>query len=339
MGKDGKGLMMECSPVIIGVLSGALGGAIIKRFGDKLVSIDIPNERSSHNAPTPRGGGAGIILAFLLTAVFITGEIMSTFTGVGIGLLGFLEDRFTLTPGLRLAVQLLIAAAVCVPSGVHGLNLNTAFIIFWIVFITGTANFYNFADGINGIAGLMGLVVFWLLAAFSFLIAKDTETGMESLAIGAACLGFLPLNLPKAHVFMGDLGSMFLGFEFGLMVYRLSGSISAFLCLSMFMCVFYADGLLTMYYRWRRGENLMKAHRSHLYQFLANELRLPHWAVSFTYAAVQLITGILAILAYASGIQWQLALVAMFSIFSFTVYRLIKGLSPRIYKFKKLEEI
>lgn len=332
-------MSMVTSAVIIGLISGAVGAEIMKRAGGRVAAIDIPNERSSHNAPTPRGGGIGIIAAFILTAVFVTGDFMSALAGAAIGGLGLLDDMFGLRAPVRLAVQFILAAVVFIPAGLPALGLNTVMILFWLVFIVGTANFYNFADGINGIAGLMGVCGFWLLAAFSLIVVKDAATGVLCFAIGAACLGFLPFNFPKAQVFMGDAGSVFLGFEFGYFTYRLSGSLSEFLCVSMFLCVFYADCLITLYYRWRSGEPLLKAHRIHLYQFLANELGQPHWKVSTAYFLAQALLGGLSVYAYTRGLEWQITLAAAFSISAVITYRLIKGISPRVYRLKKAEGV
>ena len=96
-------------------------------------------------------------------------------------------------------------------------------------------------------------------------------------------IDFLPFNFPKAKVFMGDVGSIFLGFVFASFVVKLSITINIFLCMVMFLCTFYADAAITIYYRWKRGENLMQAHRSHLYQYLSNELKLPHWKVTLVF--------------------------------------------------------
>ena len=164
--------------------------------------------------------------------------------------------------------------------------------LFWLIFITATTNFYNFMDGINGITGLTGLVGFGLMAYFPTL----------------------------------------LGFVFASFVDKLSTSINIFLCLIMFLCTFYADAVITIYYRWRGGENLMQAHRSHLYQYMSNELGYPHWKVSLLYAVVQLAVGIIAIWAYQHGIALQIVLVAVYGIVFIFSYMLIKTIKPKRLK-------
>ena len=153
-------------------------------------------------------------------------------------------------------------------------------------------------DGIDGIAGFTGFVAFGLLAVYSFFVAQKPDVVLISVVLSIGCLGFLFVNFPKAKVFMGDVGSIFLGFVFASFVVKLSTSVNVFLCLIMFLCMFYADALMTILCRWQRKENLMKAHRGHLYQYMSNELRIPHWKVSLAYTLTQLVFGILALFAY-----------------------------------------
>ena len=131
---------------------------------------------------------------------------------------------------------------------------------------------------------------------------------------------------------MGDVWSIFLGFVFASFVVRLSGPINVFLCLIMFLCTFYADAVITIFYRWRRGENLMQAHRSHLYQYMSNELGLPHWKVSMLYAIVQLIVGIAAIWAYKRNIALQIVLVIGYGMLFLFSYKLIKTIKSKQVK-------
>src|SRR4030066_2005412 len=120
---------------------------------------------------------------------------------------------------------------------------------------------------------------------------------------------------------MGNIGSIFLGFVFGSFVVKLSVDISVFLCLVMFLSMFYADAILTIFVRWSRAEEMMKAHRSHLYQYLSNELRLQHWIVSVIYAVVQFIVGLFALSAYGKGLIWQLGVFSIFSIIFLVSYK------------------
>jgi len=342
--------------ILFPFLLSSLCALAISKLGRRISLVDAPNSRSSHSTPTPRGGGIGIWLSFILVPFFFISPFftppssllsphffpLTSFIAVAglAGLLGLVEDRFNLPAKVRLTIQLsLSAVAVYLFSSIltpHSLLLtpfpHLLTFLFWITFITGTANFYNFMDGINGIAGLTGIVGFGLMAFFSYFVVKDIDILMSSIVISSACLGFLPFNFPKAKVFMGDVGSVSLGFIFASFVVKLSTTINIFLCIIMFLYTFYADALVTIYYRWRRGENLMKAHRSHLYQYMANELKLSHWKVTTIYAVSQLIAGIMSIIAYKNGVIWQLIWFIMFGIVFLTVYNKVKKLKPSLAK-------
>ena len=171
------------------------------------------------------------------------------------------------------------------------------------VFIVGTSNFFNFMDGINGIAGISGAVAFCLIAAFCHFQGDSHALQIFAACMAAACLGFLPLNLPRARVFMGDVGSVLLGFTFAILCIALAGSVADFLVLCGFLSTFYADALTTLYIRKRDGERLSQAHRRHLYQVLANRMLIPHWKVSLGYGAVQAGIGVLLLSLRPAGVE------------------------------------
>jgi Fuc2NAc and GlcNAc transferase len=114
-------------------------------------------------------------------------------------------------------------------------------------------------------------------------------------------LGFLPFNMPKARVFIGDVGSILLGFVFAGLVVLLSKSFLEFVCLVGFLFPFYADELTTEYVRLRDGENVLKPHRRHVYQLLANEMGVDHWKVSVGYGVLQAVVGIGALVLRGYG--------------------------------------
>jgi len=307
----------------------AVCSALITRYGNRLSLVDKPNERSSHLRPTPRGGGIGIWLSFIVIGIFAAKNILFATTAGIIGLLGLLEDRFTISSKLRLIVQLFLSlAAITILNGFPSSIGETVLFLFWIIFITGTANYYNFMDGINGVAGLTGVIGFGLLSIFSSFISRTPDTALISIALASACLGFLPFNFPHARVFMGDVGSIFLGFIFATFVVQLSTTLNNFLCLIMFLCTFYADATVTIFYRLRKGEKLMKAHRRHLYQYLSNELQLSHWKVTVLFAIIQITFGTLALLSYKKGLNWQIMVFALFAITFLISYKYIKNIRP-----------
>jgi Fuc2NAc and GlcNAc transferase len=135
-------------------------------------------------------------------------------------------------------------------------------------------------------------------------------------------MGFLPFNVPKAKVFMGDVGSVLLGFVFAGMVVYLSNDVLDFICLSSFLFPFYADEFITMMVRLKDGENLTKAHRRHLDQLLANEGNIPHWKVSFGYGLFQFLIGISIIMLKDMGLIMVISALA-FCICFFTIFSIM----------------
>jgi Fuc2NAc and GlcNAc transferase len=317
---------------LLSFLISLIFAGIVSRYGSKVGLIDAPNKRSSHTVPTPKGGGIGLLLAFILTGVFVTQHQAFTILAGIVGLIGLLEDRFSISQKIRLVLKLIISALVVssflgIPTSIISISL----FVFWIIFIAGTANFYNFMDGVDGIAGLTGVVGCGFLAFFSIYIVEKPDVALFSTVISVGCIGFLFFNFPKAKVFMGDVGSIFLGFVFAAFVIKLSTNLSIFLCLIMFMCMFYADALVTILCRWKRGENLIMAHRSHLYQYICNELKIPHWKVSLSYASTQFVFAVLALSAYKKGIVWQIVVFVFFVVMFLIIDRIIKNIKPTTY--------
>ncbi|HZX48773.1 MAG TPA: UDP-N-acetylmuramyl pentapeptide phosphotransferase, partial [Nitrospirota bacterium] len=217
--------MLTALTILLAILFSAISSAVISKYSFRIAAVDVPNERSSHSLPTPRGGGIGIWIALIIVGIFVTGDIYFSAILSIAGLLGLLEDRFTLSSKIRLVSQFVISSFVALLFlGPPSSPLMLSLFLFWLIFITATTNFYNFMDGINGIAGLTGLVGFGLLAFFSYYILNARDVFLMSTALAAGCIGFLPFNFPRARVFMGDVGSILLGFVFASFVVRLSTS-------------------------------------------------------------------------------------------------------------------
>jgi Fuc2NAc and GlcNAc transferase len=271
---------------LCGFVAGLAGAWFMAHHGFKLSLVDYPNERSSHHSPVPKGGGIGILLAFLVAGWMVHAPANLMIPAAALSLVGFLGDKTHISPKIRLVVQ--FAASLISMSGI-GLPWWT--VAPAAVFVVGTANFFNFMDGINGIAGITGVVGFGLIGAFACGRAPGDPLGILALALAAACAGFLPFNLPDARVFMGDVGSILLGYVFACMAVRLSTGPADFFCLCAFLSMFYADELSTMCFRLKSGENLLLAHRRHTYQLLANEDGIAHWKISAGYGLIQLGVG------------------------------------------------
>jgi Fuc2NAc and GlcNAc transferase len=316
------------------ILAGAfglsiLGAYLVSKYAYCLGLIDSPNCRSSHSIPTPRGGGVGLLLAFIYTSLLVDFSFNFYLPIAAISIISFLDDFFCFSPKQKLLFQFLFATLLLLFSYNFFVSFQSLIsVIFWIMFLVGTANFYNFMDGVNGISGISGSISFAFISLFSYLIDVEPSFIVLSASMSIACVGFLPFNFPKAKVFMGDIGSVLLGFLFGSMVYFCTKDFASFVCLISFSFLFYADTLVTIFIRFKDGECLSQAHRRHLYQLLSNELNFPHWQVSSGYGVVQLIIGVLMLAFYHLGVFWQ-CLFLLFAASSFIILsykvRLIVG--------------
>jgi Fuc2NAc and GlcNAc transferase len=223
-----------------------------------------------------------------------------------LSLLSLWNDRSILSPSIRLSFQFVAALVLVIGSSIQD-QLSTFLIIFYVLYIVATANWYNFMDGINGIASLTAVIGFGFLAGFNFFTQGNSQFSVLSICIAVSCLGFLPFNMPKAKVFIGDVGSVFLGFVFAAMVVILSKSFLDFTCLAGFLFPFYADEFTTMAVRIRDGENLILPHRRHLYQLLANEMRISHWKITMAYGILQIVVAGSVLLARPFGV-WAVSI-------------------------------
>jgi len=278
----------------IAFLSGILGGWIVAVAAPRLRLIDVPSERSSHTRPVAKGGGVGLLAAFVMMGILLH---IPLFFVIPIGVLSMISlagDRWHISPIVRLVVQTVAAVFVVGHAFLQGTGVGCGTILFFvlgIVYFVGTANMYNFMDGIDGIAGLTGVLGFSFLAVYLFLSGRFTVFGLFSLCLSLSCAGFLPWNMPRARVFMGDVGSILLGSAFAATVLFVSDTIYDIAVTSLFIFPFYADEITTATLRLRNNENLLRPHRRHLYQVLANECGIPHWKVTVGYGVAQFLIG------------------------------------------------
>ena len=260
---------------------------IVRRSALNKQLLDIPNDRSLHTVPTPRGGGSAIVLVFFAAVAALTAtnsvETKNSIILIGCGLIvaptGFLDDRQLLSHARsRLAlhfVAAVIAVSVLgglptlpvfgtdVSLGVFGGILATTYLV-WLL------NLFNFMDGIDGISGAEVVSV---CGAAAFLIHRTTHDyniASLPLALAAATLGFLVFNWPPAKIFMGDVGSGFVGFIVG--IFSLIAADSAGLLgwvWVILLGVFIVDATVTLIGRLFRKQKPHVAHRSHAFQHLA----------------------------------------------------------------------
>jgi UDP-N-acetylmuramyl pentapeptide phosphotransferase/UDP-N-acetylglucosamine-1-phosphate transferase len=323
----------ECMILASSFGLGAGGGWIISRWGDRWGLIDIPNERSSHSKPTPKGGGIGILAAFLICSIAFSIPKSFWIPAVLLSFFSLWGDYSEIRPQIRLLFQfvagtiLLIGILIVNESGI----VANILIPLLLIFVVGTSNYYNFMDGINGIATITGTIGFGLLGWFAAAGGSDPRIIVLCVCISLACLGFLPFNIHKARVFMGDIGSVLLGFVFAGLVVWVSRSFLDFVCAASFLFPFYVDELTTLFVRIKDGDKLIRPHRRHLYQLLTNEYGIQHWRVSLGYGSVQLIVGVSILLLKGAGTMEVLSmLVLYFCAFSILSYFLRKKVKSKI---------
>jgi len=244
--------------------------------------LDVPNERSSHRVPTPRGGGIGILAGVAggwLACRWLGIPLLSPPVVGGVLLVALASAADDYLGGVPLAVRAtaqFMAACLVVWQlgglprlpfpGPADLQLGILGVPLAVLWIVGVTNIYNFLDGIDGFAASQG-VVGGMAAA---LLLAQAERAPAGLAIAGACGGFLILNWHPARIFLGDVGSATLGFLFAVLPFETALEERARTVFLVAMCLwfFLSDGAFTMLRRLLRGERVWEAHRCHLYQRL-----------------------------------------------------------------------
>jgi UDP-N-acetylmuramyl pentapeptide phosphotransferase/UDP-N-acetylglucosamine-1-phosphate transferase len=276
--------------------------------------LDHPNERSSHAEPTPRGAGIGILLvvlpAWCAIGLIVPGSLAGPTTttwlvpagALLLALVSWLDDLRGLGPPTRLAAQLLVVAAfvLFLPGPVFQGLLPpyadaAAAALVWVWFV----NLYNFMDGVDGLAGVETVALGGGGALAGMIVAPLVADHLQAGLVGAAALGFLAWNRPPAKIFLGDVGSVPLGFLLGWLLLGLAatGAWQAALILPLY---YLADATITLARRAARGEAVWRAHREHFYQQAVRHGR-SHGAVAGAVALANLALVGLALVAAGSG--------------------------------------
>jgi len=260
-------------------LFSCIGTKLYINYARQKTILDIPNERSSHTLPTPRGGGVvfvALFLAVILLCPFFFPRETSLWLalsggGLAVAAVGWIDDRKNLPAWQRLGVHSLsVLWALYHLGGMPSLSLGFAslplgYIGHILAFIGGVwmINLYNFMDGIDGLAA--GEAV--LVAMAGAFLTKGSPISFALFALAASVLGFLIWNWSPAKVFMGDAGSGFLGFAFFCFaLYTENTNILPLLTWAVLVSVFAVDATLTLVMRARQRKRLSEAHRDHLYQ-------------------------------------------------------------------------
>jgi Fuc2NAc and GlcNAc transferase len=310
-----------------GFILGYAGAWLVMRYGAWFGTIDIPNSRSSHFKAVPKGAGLGILATLMLCGLVLEIPWFIWLPAFVISLASFWgADKYILPVSARLAIHFACSLffvffmlysrmadpgsfLVCLPA---------------MVFIAGTANFFNFMDGIDGIAGITGFLAFGLVAFHAQISGSDIAYIGLSLALAFSCLGFLCFNIPRTKVFLGDVGSILLGFVFACLIVFLSDNLVDFFVMAGFLAPFYFDEIYTMIVRIRNQDVLVKPHRKHIYQLLANEGGFAHWKISLGYGTLQIIIGLTAIWIHPGGMSWLLGFYAVCGLIFAGIFILIR---------------
>ena len=272
--------------IILGILFAA--ELLYFRIADHFNIIDKPNLRSSHSHITLRGGGIIFYIGMLLYAAFYGMQYpwflmgLTLITGIS-----FMDDVRPVPNRYRLACHFVAMLLMCYQWGLFT-EYSVWYIPVALIFCTGVINAYNFMDGINGITGGYSLVVLGVLA---FINAKMVPF-MNSEFIYIALLSVLVFNFfnfrKRAKCFAGDVGSVSIAFIILFILGKLilvTGNLSYIILLA----VYGVDSVLTIVHRLVLRENIFEAHRKHAYQLMANELKIPHVAVSIFYMVLQVV--------------------------------------------------
>jgi Fuc2NAc and GlcNAc transferase len=234
----------------------------------------IPNERSLHNHPTPKGGGIAIVLTWYtgLAVLYLCGIVeknlfFALLSGVLLAFVSLIDDIRGLRPVIRLIVQFI--TAILAFMFLHGLrplvmpqiNINYDYIVYpvAIVGMVWFINLFNFMDGVDGFASLEAIIICSVFFVFTWSLA--------AVLLIACITGFLYWNWPRASIFMGDVGSTQLGFILVVLgIYYHNTFDFSILNWIMLTSPFWFDATLTLFRRWHNGEKLSEAHRKHVYQ-------------------------------------------------------------------------
>jgi Fuc2NAc and GlcNAc transferase len=282
---------------LLALLASIAFTGLLRRYALAASLLDIPNARSSHSLPTPRGGGVAIVVVFMLgnLILFQCGLLSSTalcaFLGAGawIAVVGFIDDHQHIPARWRLLAHFIGAAWglfwLGLPTlSLFGIDFTTVGYVLAAFYLVWLLNLYNFMDGIDGLASIEAIGV--CVGGVLLLLGTDSTDYYNLLLLIMAVAGFLLWNFPPAKIFMGDAGSGFLGITLGLFsIQAAHQSPQLFYSWLILLGVFIVDATWTLTRRFLRGEKVYEAHRSHGYQFASRQYS-SHKTVTLAVAAI-----------------------------------------------------
>ncbi|EJM70713.1 UDP-N-acetylmuramyl pentapeptide phosphotransferase/UDP-N-acetylglucosamine-1-phosphate transferase [Pseudomonas sp. GM50] len=277
---------------------------VLRRYALAKSLMDIPNERSSHSVPTPRGGGVAIVVAFLLALPVFTGlGLLSTAalyglfgSGLLVAIIGFADDHGHIAARWRLLGHFIAAAWALFwlnglpPIELFGITIDLGWFgnILALVYLVWMLNLYNFMDGIDGLASAEAISV-CLGMCLVYWFSGNLELIWAPLILAAAVSGFLWWNFPPARIFMGDAGSGFLGIVLAFLSVQAVWAAPQLLWSWLILLgVFIVDATWTLIRRLLRGEKVYEAHRSHAYQY-ASRCYGSHQAVTLSVVTINIL--------------------------------------------------
>ncbi|WP_185213167.1 UDP-GlcNAc--UDP-phosphate GlcNAc-1-phosphate transferase [Sphingobacterium mizutaii] len=296
------------------------------RIANKYNIIDKPNLRSSHSNITLRGGGIIFYFAAMLYFGFSNFAFPWFFLGLSLmTIISFLDDIFTLSNKLRLTIH--FSSVLLMAYQLDVFSLPWYFLLITFIVVVGVLNAYNFMDGINGITAFYSLSVIILLLLTNKTFSFIDPNFLIFPAIGLLVFGFFNFRI-IAKCFAGDVGSVSIAFiilfALGMLIIKTENFIYF-----LFLIVYGVDTVWTILRRLYLKENIFKAHRTHLYQYLVNEAGYNKLTVSTFYAVLQFIVGILVI--WAANFDFNIQL-----IFSLTLILVLSilylGIKQRILR-------
>jgi Fuc2NAc and GlcNAc transferase len=260
--------------------------ALVRRSALKRGILDLPNARSSHVVPTPRGGGLAMVVATSMALATLWGMgfiglqllLVLLLGGGAVALVGYLDDRGHMSVRIRMVVHFgaaILAVALLgglreLPFGDHVVQLGFAGDVISVLGVVWVLNLFNFMDGIDGIAASEAVFVAGAGAALGYAAGMTPAVLLSASVLAAASLGFLLWNWPPARIFMGDVGSGYLGFAIAVLAIAAAAERPAMIFVWVVLAAaFVADATVTLARRLARREPVYEAHRSHAYQWQA----------------------------------------------------------------------
>lgn len=276
--------------IYIGLVIVLLGIELVYfKIADRYNISDKPNARSSHTSITLRGGGIIFPIAALLAFVLGYCSWELTLAIAIVAVVSFIDDIKALSQSSRFASHVIAVGLLFYDLDLFQESVWILPLVF--VLLIGWVNAFNFMDGINGITVLYALIA---IASFSFLSINESSLPLL-ITMGLSCFVFGIFNLrKKAKTFAGDVGSISMALFLGYFMIKTIMDTNQ-LGYILFFSVYGIDAVFTIMIRIKKRENIFQPHRSHLYQYLANEMGYSHISVAIIYAGLQLLINSLII--------------------------------------------